>query len=126
MKFNDMKVILAMAPTDADRLDALIEFGNGLEAIPSDLRDSAIEIVGCASRVAMAVRRDGDKLHFYGEADSMMVRGILAAVLAMVNEMNPDEIKKISIVDKIVELNLGLGAQRMNGLAFIAQYIKNQ
>ena len=119
MKYEEMKNALSLVEDQAEKLEMVMDFGKTLTEIPKGAKCS--EITGCASLVKIC--RLCDK--FYGMADSVMVRGIVAIILAMVDGKSVDEIKKFDFVGEFKKLNLNLGASRLNGIQSMISFFKN-
>ena len=102
MMYADMKSMLMMADDPAIRLEMVMDFGKNLSPVPDGA--SCTEILGCASFVQIC--RLGN--HFYGVADSAIVRGIVAILIAMVDGRGADEIKKMDLAGEFASLNLNL------------------
>ena len=119
MTYTDMKKFLSLVENDSDKLEMVVDFGKNLEPVPSDAKCS--EILGCASFVKIC-EKDG---RFYGAADSIMVRGIVAIVLSMVAGKNKDEIKKMDLMREFNSLNLHFGAARLNGVQSMISFFHN-
>lgn len=119
MNYAQMKKLLLSIDNPVERLELMMDFGRGLSLVP----DGAIcaEITGCASFVQIC-QKNGK---FYGQADSDVVRGIVAIVLAMVDDKTTEEIKAMDIIGEFQTLNLNLGVGRLNGLNSIADFLKN-
>lgn len=119
MTYLEMKKSLSLIQNPLDKLDMVIELGKNLAEIP----DSAecTEIFGCASFVKIC--QDGNR--FYGVADSLMVRGIIAIILAMVDGKTPNQIKNLDIMKEFQSLNLNFGAARLNGIQSIISFFNN-
>ena len=119
MTYTEIKKTLSLIQNPIDKLDMVMELGNNLTNIPK----SAVctEIFGCASFVQIC--QDGN--HFYGAADSAMVRGIVAIILAMVDGKSIEEIKKIDLKSEFDSLHLNFGAGRLNGIQSIISFFKN-
>ncbi len=119
MNYAEIKKTLASLENPIDKLDMVMELGNNLAKVP----DSAVctEIMGCASFVQIC--RDNN--HFYGVADSAMVRGIVAVILAMVDGKNIEEIKNMDLNTEFNSLNLNFGAGRLNGIQSMISFFKN-
>ena len=115
-----------------DRYRYLIELGRTLEPLPADAHNETNRVRGCASQVWLltSVRRDAaDKptLHFLGDSDAHIVRGLVALALAIFSDQ-PAE--KIVATDALAVFDrLGLGAhltpQRSNGLRSMVERIKS-
>lgn len=119
MKYTDIKNALLLICDPVERLEAVMDFGKSLEPVPQDAK--CTEIFGCASFVQIC-EKDG---RFYGRADSMMVRGIVAIILAMVDGKSVDEIKKADLIGEFNSLNLNFGAARLNGIQSMVSFFKN-
>jgi len=108
-----------MIENPVDKLEFVMDLGKNLSKIPENA--TCTEIVGCSSFVEIC-QKDG---RFYGRADSLMVRGIVAVVLSMVDGKNINEIKKIDMESKFRGLNLNFGASRLNGIQSMISFFKN-
>ena len=119
MTYAQMKNLLSLLENPADKLEAVMDFGAHMSPVP----DGALchQIAGCSSRVEIC--RMGNK--FYGTADSGLVRGIVAILIAMVDGKMPDEIKKMDLLSEFSSLNLTLGAARINGLNSMISFLQN-
>ena len=119
MNYGEMKTALDLIDNPVQKLEMLMEFGKELPEIPDGAKCN--EIVGCASFVEIC-EKDG---HFYGRADSFMVRGIVALLLAMIADKSLDEIKKMDLVAEFKGLGLNFGAARLNGIQSMVRFFKN-
>ena len=119
MMYADMKSMLMMADDPAIRLEMVMDFGKNLSPVPDGA--SCTEILGCAS--FFQICRLGN--HFYGVADSAIVRGIVAILIAMVDGRGADEIKKMDLAGEFASLNLNLGAGRLNGVNSMIRFFQN-
>ena len=119
MNYTDMKKSLSIIQDPIEKLELVMDFGKDLPAVPENA--VCTEILGCASFVQIC--RLNDK--FYGVADSMMVRGIVAIILAMVDGKSVDEIKNMDLLGEFNSLNLNFGASRLNGIQSMVSFFKN-
>ena len=119
MTFDDVKKILALATGDVEKLEVVMDLGRMLDVVP----DGAVctEIVGCSSFVQIC--RDGAR--FYANADSALVRGIVAIIVAMVDGRSASEIKNMDIAGEFAMLGLNLGAGRLNGVNSMIRFLQN-
>jgi len=106
-----------------DRYRYVIELGRDMEALPEARRTDATKVEGCVSQVWLVpeVRRDAqgrDCLHFRGDSDAMIVRGLIAILRALYSGQPLAEILKIDATAELGRLGLEqhLSAQRSNGL----------
>ena len=119
MNYEQIKQSLSLIQNPIDKLEMVMDLGRQLLKVP----DSAVctEIVGCASFVQIC--RDGNR--FYGVADSAMVRGVVAIILAMVDGKSIEEIKKIDMLAEFQSMNLNFGVARLNGIQSMVSFFNN-
>ena len=108
-----------MIESPVEKLEFVMDLGKTLETVPCDAKCN--EIFGCASFVEIC-EKDG---RFYGRADSMMVRGIVAIILAMVDGKTVQDIKSMDLLNEFNALNLNFGASRLNGINSMIRFFKN-
>lgn len=119
MKYSEIKSALGLIESPVEKLEMLMEFGKTLEPVPENA--SCSEIVGCTSFIEICRLNN----RFFARADSAIVRGIVAIIIAMVDGKTPDEIKQIDILAEFQSLNLNLGAGRLNGLNSMVRFLHN-
>lgn len=119
MTYDDIKRMITMVKDPVMRLEMVMDFGKNLVPVPDGA--DCTEIVGCASFVQIC--RFENRL--YGCADSALVRGIVAIIIAMVDGKNVDEIKKMDIAGEFASLDLNLGAGRQNGVNSVIRFLQN-
>ena len=119
MKYNDIKKALSLIESPVEKLELVMDLGKSLEPVPDDAKCN--EIFGCASFVQIC-EKDG---RFYGVADSAMVRGIVAIILALVNGKSIKDIKQMDLLGEFNSLNLNFGAGRLNGIQSMISFFKN-
>ena len=119
MKYTDIKNALMLIENPVDKLEFVMDLGKSLESVPADAK--CTEILGCSSFVQIC-EKDG---HFYGRADSMMVRGIVAIILAETDGKTVEQIKNMDLIGEFNALNLNFGAGRLNGINSMIRFFKN-
>ena len=119
MTYEEIKKSLSLLTNPSDKLEMVMDLGKDLALVPDNAK--CTEILGCASFVEIC-EKDG---FFYGRADSMMVRGIVAIILAMVNGKSIEEIRKLDILSEFNSLNLQFGASRLNGIQSMISFFHN-
>lgn len=110
-----------------DRYAYIIELGNQLPAIPDDLKTPANLIEGCQSRVWIDAKKDDDgKIEFGADSDALIVKGIVALLMRVLNDRTPDEILNADLyfIDRI-GLSEHLSPTRSNGLVAMVKQIHN-
>jgi cysteine desulfuration protein SufE len=120
--FADIAADFAFLDDWEDRYKYLIDLGRSLPPYPESLRDEAHKVRGCASQVWFAAesrRRDGaDTLHFQGDSDAHLVKGLVALLFALYSDKTPREILATDARASLAPLDLDshLTPQRSNGL----------
>lgn len=113
-----------------DRYKYVIELGKELEPMPDALQVDANKVRGCTSQVWLSTRvteRDGEPvLHFLGNSDAHIVRGLVCITLAIFNDKTAQEIVGLDAeaIFNEVQLRDHISAQRSNGLNSMLQRIK--
>ena len=119
MTYDDIKHALSILEDPSDKLELVMDIGKNLEPVPTNAK--CTEITGCASFVEIC-EKDG---RYYGVADSMMVRGIVAIILAMVAGKTHEEIRNLDLLNEFNSLNLHFGASRLNGIQSMISFFHN-
>lgn len=106
-----------------DRYRYVIELGRAMPTLPDARKTSATKVEGCASQVWLVpdLRRNEagqDCLHFAGDSDAMIVRGLIAVLHALYSGQPLASIKSIDAQAQLGRLGLEqhLSSQRSNGL----------
>jgi len=106
-----------------DRYRHLIELGRAMEPLPDAQKSAATKVEGCVSQVWLVPElRSGpdgvDRLHFEGDSDAMIVRGLIAVLKALYSGQTLAAIRQIDAQAELARLGLDqhLSAQRSNGL----------
>jgi cysteine desulfuration protein SufE len=114
-----------------DRYRYVIELGRELEPLEASAHTDSNKVRGCASQVWLVAIRsgvgDGTRLHFKGDSDAHIVRGLIAILFTIVNDRTPEDILAADIKGIFAELGLAenLTPQRSNGLASMIERIKS-
>lgn len=73
-----------------DKYRQLILLGKQLPALPDELKTQAKEIAGCENRVWLGhTLSEKGTLHFFGDSEGRIVRGLLAVLLTAVEGKSP-------------------------------------
>lgn len=76
-----------------DKYRQLILLGKQLPALPDNLKARAKEIAGCENRVWLGHVVDAEgKLHFFGDSEGRIVRGMLAVLLTAIEGKSAAEL----------------------------------
>lgn len=110
-----------------DRYAYIIELGNTLEEYPESEKTPANLIEGCQSRVWIDAKREPDgKIAFRADSDALIVKGIVALLMRVLNHRTPDEILDADLyfIDRI-GLQEHLSPTRSNGLVAMVRQIRD-
>ncbi|MBL8560052.1 MAG: SufE family protein [Hyphomonadaceae bacterium] len=117
---------LALLPDWEERFSYLIDLGKRMPPLADAERNEATKVRGCASQVWIVPERRDGRLHFRGESDAFLVKGLIAVLLQVYSGRTPQEI--LSVDPKALAARLGLAdaltAQRSNGLHAMIQRIR--
>ena len=113
-----------------DRLEYLIELGRMAKPLPPEKKTEANRVRGCASQVWLDTSADSRNgravLHFQGDSDAIITRGIVALIAALFSGKTPEEIQRIDALQVFREIGIGehLTAQRSNGARSMMERIR--
>ncbi|NRB37473.1 MAG: SufE family protein [Pseudomonadales bacterium] len=109
-----------------ERYKYIIDLGKDLASMPEHLHTTERLVKGCQSNVWIEVGSEGDKLCFIVDSDAIIVRGLLALVMAAFNNKASAEILAFDIDGYFQQLDLEqhLSPTRGNGLRAIVAKIK--
>lgn len=117
----------ALGPDWMDRYAYIIEQGNTLPPFPEADKTAANLIEGCQSRVWIAASHpDGRHIHFEADSDALIVKGIVALLMRVLNDRTPREILDADLyfIDRI-GLASHLSPTRSNGLLAMVKQIRD-
>ena len=110
-----------------DRYRYVIEKGKAMEPLPDALKVPATKVNGCASQVWLHPQIEAGRFRFDGESDAMIVRGLIAVLRALYNDLPVAEVPKVDAQGELARLGLNdhLSAQRSNGLRAMIRRISD-
>ena len=109
-----------------DKYRQLILLGKKLPTLTDDRKAQAREIAGCENRVWLGYEEDAEgRLHFFGDSEGRIVRGLLAVLLTAVEGKTAAELQAQSPLALFDELGLRaqLSASRSQGLNALSEAI---
>lgn len=110
-----------------ERYRQLILLGKQLPALPDTLKSADIELTGCENRVWLGHQlMDDGRLHFFGESEGRIVRGLLAVLLTTVEGKTAAQLQQEDPLALFAALGLKeqLSASRSAGLQAMADAVK--
>ena len=108
-----------------DKYALLIELGNSLAPLDDKYKTESNLIEGCQSRVWLQAGYSDGLIHFQGESDAVIVKGIVSLLIKIISGHTPDEILNADLyfVDKI-GLKEHLSPTRSNGLVAMLKQMR--
>ena len=108
-----------------DRYNYLIELGNDLPAIDPQYRTNEYLINGCQSKVWLHADLVDEKIEFMADSDAIIVKGIVALLVKVLNGRTPAEIleNELFFIEEI-GLKQNLSPTRSNGLLAMVKKMK--
>lgn len=113
-----------------DRYRFVIDMGKEMSPLEAAFRVPATKVEGCSSQVWIVpqVEGHGDAavFKFRGDSDAMIVRGLVAVLVAMFDGLTVGEVLKVDAGGELARLQLNdhLSAQRSNGLRAMVERIR--
>ena len=110
-----------------ERYQLIAEYANELKKNPfpaEDKTDSNL-IDGCQSKVWFTAKMQDGKLHFKGDSDALLVKGIVALLISVLSDHTPEEILKTELyfIERI-GLQEHLSPTRSNGVVAMLKQMK--
>ena len=115
-----------------DRYRYVIELGHALEPLDASAHNDVNKVRGCVSQVWLEkeIRENPDGqeiLHYRGDSDSHLVKGLIAIAIALFSNHTPEEILSIDAIGSFRALGLEqhLTPQRSNGVRAMIERIRS-
>ena len=98
------------------RYEQLLWYAKKLEALPSEAKVSENKVQGCVSQVYITAELADEKVHFKGDSDAQITKGLLAMLINALNGLSPAEIVQLTPdFIKETQLDVSLTPSRANG-----------
>jgi len=109
-----------------DRYRHVIEQGKAMVPLDDALKVPATKVHGCASQVWLHPVIENGVFRFDGDSDALIVRGLIAVLRMLYNDVPVGEVNAIDAKAELGRLGLTdhLSAQRSNGLRSMIERIR--
>ena len=109
-----------------EKYQYVIDLGRRLEPLEEKFKTEEWKVKGCQSQVWLVPNYSGGLVHFRGDSDAILVRGIIAIVLLIYNDKTPQEIKTVDVMKIFATLGLeeNLTPSRRNGMMSMVAKIR--
>jgi cysteine desulfuration protein SufE len=131
-RLKSVKEDFALLDDWEERYRYVIDLGRTLEPMPDALKTPGSKVRGCASQVwivARGARKDGvEVIHFIGDSDALIVKGLIALVFMLYSDRPAREIAGEDARVLLADLGLKdhLTPQRSNGLVAMITRIREE
>ena len=111
---------------DDERYRLLIELGRELEAMPAALKTDATLVRGCSAQVWVYPTGEADQLHFLADSNAAITKGIVALVIAAVQDKPADEVAAMDVAAALgpFDLKNQLSSNRTQGVPNMIALVK--
>ncbi|WP_265563006.1 SufE family protein [Sphingomicrobium arenosum] len=101
-----------------DRYRLLIDLGRKLDPMPEALKTDATKVRGCSASVWVYPTQDGDRLHFLADSNAAITKGVVALVLAAVQDKTAADVAATDIAGALEPFDLSreLSSNRTQGV----------
>ncbi len=109
-----------------ERYRLLIELGRELEPMPDALKTDATLVRGCSAAVWVYPTGDADRLHFLADSNAAITKGIVALVIAAVQDRPASEVAMMDIAAALAPFDLRnqLSSNRTQGVPNMIALVK--
>ena len=110
-----------------DRYRLLIELGRELDPMPPALKTDATLVRGCSASVwVYPVPHDDGTLHFLADSNAAITKGIVALVLAAVQDKPAREVAQMDVAEALAPFDLKnqLSSNRTQGVPNMIALVK--
>lgn len=126
--FKDIAENLSYLDDWEDRYRYIIELGQALPPLDPAERNPQNKVNGCVSQVWLVSEKAGEFLSYRGESDALIVRGLVAILVALYSGRPAAEIAATDAIEIFDKLGLRehLSTQRSNGLVAMVNRIRGE
>lgn len=131
IKLNDIADIFELLGDWEQRYQYLIELGENLPEMPAKYKTDDSRVKPCMSQVwvyAYTDKDNDDAIHYHGDCDTSVIKGVLALLFQLVEAKTVEEIQQLNVDEVFEKLNLGehLSPNRHVGVYAIVELMKQQ
>ena len=111
-----------------DRYRLLIDLGRKLEPMPDALKTDATRVRGCSASVwVYPTVTDGARLHFLADSNAAITKGVVALILAVVQDRPAEEVAGMDIAGLLAPFDLAreLSSNRTQGIPNMISLVRD-
>jgi cysteine desulfuration protein SufE len=101
-----------------ERYRLLIELGRELDPMPDALKTDATLVRGCSASVWVYPTAQGERLHFLADSNAAITKGIVALVIAAVQDQPAETVAQMDVAAALAPFDLKnqLSSNRTQGV----------
>jgi cysteine desulfuration protein SufE len=109
------------------KYEQLLLYAKKIPEMPEEAKISENKVSGCVSQVYITAALESGKVHYQGDADAQLVKGLVALLIEGLNDLTPEEILQVE-PNFIEEMGLkaSLTPSRANGFYNIFQMMQKK
>jgi cysteine desulfuration protein SufE len=110
-----------------DRYRLLIELGRKLDPMPDALKTEATKVRGCSAAVWVYPTTEAGRLHFLADSNAAITKGVVALVLASVQDKPARDVAEADIAAMLAPFDLKreLSSNRTQGIPNMIELVRN-
>lgn len=124
--YLEIKQQLQACRSKEETFKALVTLSKTLSRLSAEERTEQHKVKGCESAVWLIIEEIDCIRHFHADSDAKLMRGVLVAILSLVEGKTSDDIQSMDLKAELTELNLSsyLTSSRTNGVLGILDKIQ--
>lgn len=121
-----LKAQLQACRSKEDTFKTLVTLSKTLPRLSAEEKIEDNKVKGCESAVWLVVEESHGLRHFKADSDAKLMRGVLVAILSLVEGKTLADIQQMDLKAELAELNLSsyLTSSRTNGVLAILEKIQ--
>ena len=121
-----IKAQLQACRSKEETFKTLVTLSKTLPKLSTEEKTEDNKVKGCESAVWLIVEESNGSRHFKAGSDAKLMRGVLVAILSLVEGKSIADIQQIDLKAELAELNLSsyLTSSRTNGVLAILEKIQ--
>jgi cysteine desulfuration protein SufE len=127
---NELAENFALFDEMEDKYGYIVDLGRQMDTLPDAEKGDETKVTGCMSQVWIKPTVDDSippRLHFRGDSDAFIVKGLIAILLKVYSNRTADEILSVDPAEMMqrLELENHISPNRRNGLVSMVETIRN-
>ena len=104
----------------------LLQIAAELDPYPEEFKDPAHLVPGCQSKVWIYCRREGERLHIYGDSEALIIKGIIGVAILMFQDQKAEDIQNAEVhYIKETSIREQISTDRFRGVHSVIEQIQN-